>query len=210
MSDSEPIRVLLVEDHEVVRDGIASIIDYQPDMKVVGQVGNGQIAIEQFEVLQPDITLMDLRMPEVGGVAAIAAIRVRFPDARIIVLTTYDGDEDIYRALTAGAQGYLLKDAGKDELLSAIRAVHAGGRHVSAEVASQLANRAMAGPPLTVREIEVVQLMARGKSNKEIAAALFIAEGTVKTHISSIHDKLGVTDRTEAVVVAAKRGIIHL
>jgi two-component system NarL family response regulator len=210
MDDPKPIRVLLAEDHEVVRDGLAAIINYQPDMTVVGCAKSGEEAVERFAELQPDITLMDLRMPGIGGVAAIEMIRERFAGARIIVLTTYDGDEDIHRALKAGAQGYLLKDTRTEELLTAIRTVHAGEHYVPADVASRLVTRTMAGPSLTERELEVLQLMAAGKSNKEIGAKLFISEGTVKTHVAAIHEKLGVTDRTEAVVVALKRGIIHL
>jgi two-component system, NarL family, response regulator len=210
MDKTKPIRVLLAEDHEVVRDGLAAIIDYQADMTVVGHACNGEEAVERFAELQPDITLMDLRMPGMGGAPAIEAIRKKFGDARIIVLTTYDGDENIYRALKAGARGYLLKDSGKDDLLSAIRAVHEGRSYVPPEIATRLVTRTQAGAPLTTREIEVLQLMAKGKSNKEIGAALFISEGTVKTHVNSIHEKLGVSDRTEAVIVALKRGIIDL
>jgi len=210
MDKTKPIRVLLAEDHEVVRDGLAAIIDYQSDMTVVGHASNGEEAVERFAELQPDITLMDLRMPGMGGAPAIEAIRKKFGDARIIVLTTYDGDENIYRALKAGARGYLLKDSGKDDLLSAIRAVHEGRSYVPPEIATRLVTRTQAGAPLTMREIEVLQLIAEGKSNKEIGAALFISEGTVKTHVNSIHEKLSVSDRTEAVIVALKRGIIHL
>jgi DNA-binding NarL/FixJ family response regulator len=210
MDKTKPIRVLLAEDHEVVRDGLAAIIDYQADMTVVGHACNGEEAVERFAELQPDITLMDLRMPGMGGAPAIEAIRKKFGDARIIVLTTYDGDENIYRALKAGARGYLLKDSGKDDLLSAIRAVHEGRSYVPPEIATRLVTRTQAGAPLTTREIEVLQLMAEGKSNKEIGAALFISEGTVKTHVNSIHEKLSVSDRTEAVIVALKRGIIQL
>jgi two-component system NarL family response regulator len=210
MDKTKPIRVLLAEDHEIVRDGLAAIIDYQADMTVVGHACNGEEAVERFAELQPDITLMDLRMPGMGGAPAIEAIRKKFGDARIIVLTTYDGDENIYRALKAGARGYLLKDSGKDDLLSAIRAVHEGRSYVPPEIATRLVTRTQAGAPLTTREIEVLQLMAEGKSNKEIGAALFISEGTVKTHVNSIHEKLSVSDRTEAVIVALKRGIIDL
>jgi len=210
MDKTKPIRVLLAEDHEVVRDGLAAIIDYQADMTVVGHACNGEEAVERFAELQPDITLMDLRMPGMGGAPAIEAIRKKFGDARIIVLTTYDGDENIYRALKAGARGYLLKDSGKDDLLSAIRAVHEGRSYVPPEIATRLVTRTQSGAPLTTREIEVLQLIAEGKSNKEIGAALFISEGTVKTHVNSIHEKLSVSDRTEAVIVALKRGIIHL
>ncbi|HEY6403203.1 MAG TPA: response regulator transcription factor [Blastocatellia bacterium] len=210
MDKTKPIRVLLAEDHEIVRDGLAAIIDYQSDMTVVGHACNGEEAVERFAELQPDITLMDLRMPGMGGAPAIEAIRKKFGDARIIVLTTYDGDENIYRALKAGARGYLLKDSGKDDLLSAIRAVHEGRSYVPPEIATRLVTRTQAGAPLTTREIEVLQLIAEGKSNKEIGAALFISEGTVKTHVNSIHEKLSVSDRTEAVIVALKRGIIDL
>jgi len=210
MDKMKPIRVLLAEDHEVVRDGLAAIIDYQADMTVVGHACNGEEAVERFAELQPDITLMDLRMPGMGGAPAIEAIRKKFGDARIIVLTTYDGDENIYRALKAGARGYLLKDSGKDDMLSAIRAVHEGRSYVPPEIATRLVTRTQAGAPLTTREIEVLQSMAEGKSNKEIGVALFISEGTVKTHVNSIHEKLGVSDRTEAVIVALKRGIIQL
>jgi two-component system, NarL family, response regulator len=210
MDKTKPIRVLLAEDHEVVRDGLAAIIDYQADMTVVGHACNGEEAVERFAELQPDITLMDLRMPGMGGAPAIEAIRKKFGDARIIVLTTYDGDENIYRALKAGARGYLLKDSGKDDLLSAIRAVHEGRSYVPPEIATRLVTRTQAGAPLTTREIEVLQLIAEGKSNKEIGAALFISEGTVKTHVNSIHEKLSVSDRTEAVIVALRRGIIDL
>lgn len=180
------------------------------DIVDVHHACNGEEAVERFAELQPDITLMDLRMPGMGGAPAIEAIRKKFGDARIIVLTTYDGDENIYRALKAGARGYLLKDSGKDDLLSAIRAVHEGRSYVPPEIATRLVTRTQAGAPLTTREIEVLQLMAEGKSNKEIGAALFISEGTVKTHVNSIHEKLSVSDRTEAVIVALKRGIIQL
>jgi DNA-binding NarL/FixJ family response regulator len=165
MDKTKPIRVLLAEDHEIVRDGLAAIIDYQADMTVVGHACNGEEAVERFAELQPDITLMDLRMPGMGGAPAIEAIRKKFGDARVIVLTTYDGDENIYRALKAGARGYLLKDSGKDDLLSAIRAMHEGRSYVPPEIATRLVTRTQAGAPLTTREIEVLQLMAEGKSN---------------------------------------------
>jgi two-component system NarL family response regulator len=210
MQETSAIRILIAEDHVVVREGLAAIIDYQPDMCVAGHASNGKEAIARFSELRPDVTLMDLRMPEVGGVEAIAAIRNEFEDARIIVLTTYDGDEDIFRALEAGAQGYLLKDTPKEDLLEAIRAVNSGQRRIPAEVAARLAERVMAGRSLSPREVEVLWMIAEGKSNKEIGNALFIAEGTVKAHINNIHEKLGVGDRTQAVTVAIRRGIIHI
>ena len=206
----EPIRILIADDHSVVRDGLASMLDFQPDMTVVGHAKDGREAVERFHELKPDIAIVDIAMPVMDGVQAIAAICDEFPDARIVVLTTYDGDESIYRALENGAKGYLLKDCATADLLKAVRTVHAGGSHVSAEAASRLAARAMAGPSLSPREIEVLQWIAAGKSNKEIAALLFIGEGPVKTHVLSIHEKLGVGDRTEAVVVAIRRGILRV
>jgi len=206
----QPIRILIADDHAVVRDGLASVLDFQADMKVVGHAKDGREAVERFRELRPDVAIMDLAMPMLDGVQAIAAIHKEFPEARIVVLTTYDGDESIYRALENGAKGYLLKDCSTADLLDAVRTVHSGGAHVSAQAASRLAARAMAGPSLSARETEVLQLIAKGKSNKEIAAQLFISEGTVKTHVLSIHEKLGVGDRTEAVVVAIRRGIIRV
>ncbi len=204
------VRVLLAEDQAIVRDGLVALVGYQSDLEVVGCAGDGEEAVRLYGELRPDVTLMDLRMPRLGGAQAIEAIRAADPEARVLVLTTYDGDEDVYRALQAGARGYLLKDAATDELLGAIRAVARGGRHVPAAVAQRLADRAMAGPPLSEREVEVLRLVAAGMTNKEIASALFIAEGTVKTHLNSIHEKLGVRDRTEAVMVALRRGMLHL
>ena len=205
-----PIRVLIAEDHAVVRDGLAAVLKFEPDMTVVGLAKNGQEAVTQFRELKPDVVLMDLAMPELDGAGATLAIRGEFPDARILVLTTYDNDESVFRALENGAKGYLLKDCSTGDLLAAIRKIHAGGTHVSERAASRLAERAMAGGPLSPREIEVLKWIAEGKSNKEIATLLFISEGTVKTHVISIHQKLGVGDRTEAVVTAIKRGILRL
>jgi two-component system NarL family response regulator len=185
------------------------VLGCQPDLEVVGCAADGNEAVRLFGELRPDVTLMDLRMPGLGGVTAIARIRAGFPDARVVVLTTYDGDEDIYRALQAGARGYLLKDTATEELLRAIRVVSRGGRHVPAAVAARLTERAMAGPALTPREVEVLEQVAAGKTNKEIGAAFFIAEGTVKSHVVRILEKLGVRDRTEAVVEAMRRGILH-
>jgi DNA-binding NarL/FixJ family response regulator len=206
----KPIHILIAEDHAVVRDGLTSVLEFEPDMKVDGHAKNGQEAIDRFRELKPDVALMDLGMPELDGVQAITAIRLEFPEARILVLTTYDGDENVFRALEAGAKGYLLKDCSTADLLSAIRKVHAGGTHVSERAAAQLAERAMKGTPLSPREVEVLKLIAAGKSNKEIASLLFISEGTVKTHVISIHEKLGVAGRTESVVTAIKRGILRV
>ena len=206
----DPIRILIAEDHAVVRDGLTAVLQFEPDMTVAGHARNGREAVTQFRELKPDVVLMDLAMPELDGAAAILAIRSEFPDARILVLTTYDGDESVFRALENGAKGYLLKDCSTTDLLGAIRKIYAGGTHVSERAASRLAERAMGGAMLSPREIEVLKQIAAGKSNKEIAALLFISEGTVKTHVLSIHEKLGVSDRTEAVVTAIKRGILRL
>jgi DNA-binding NarL/FixJ family response regulator len=206
----DPIRILIAEDHAVVRDGLASVLDFEKDMTVVGHAKNGHEAIARYRELKPDVVLMDLAMPELDGVAAIRALHSEFSDARILVLTTYDGDESVFRALEYGAKGYLLKDCSTADLIAAIRKVHAGGTHVSERAAARLAERAIAGGGLSPREIEVLRLIAGGKSNKEIAALLFVSEGTAKTHVLNIHQKLGVTDRTEAVVVAIKRGILRI
>lgn len=209
MSQSTVIRVLIVDDHSIVRQGLAAMIENEPDMTVVGQAGNGQEAIAQYQQLQPDVTLIDLRMPQVSGVDAIVAICAEFAHARMIVLTTYDGDEDIYRALRAGAKGYLLKDAEPDALLNAIHIVHSGQQYIPSEVAAKLVQR-MNIPELSDREQEVVCQMARGLSNQDIAAALNITESTVKFHINKILSKLGVSDRTQAVITALKRGLAKL
>ena len=205
----QTIRVLVVDDHPVVRDGLAAIIDYQSDMQVVGKAANGAEAVTLYFDQRPDVTLMDLRMPEMDGVHSIGAIRADFPAARIIVLTTYDGDEDIFKGLHAGAVGYLLKESPMEELLTAIRTVHRGGKCVPANVSIKLVERA-GSAQLTEREIEVLALIATGTSNLGIAAALFIAEGTVKSHVTSILRKLDTGDRTGAVTEALRRGILHL
>jgi two-component system, NarL family, response regulator len=203
------IRVIVTDDHPMVRRGLVTLVDAQPDMTVVAEARNGHEAIDQFRRHQPGVLLMDLKMPGMGGLEATIAIRNEFPDSRIVVLTTYDGDEDIVRLLAAGAAGYLLKDADEDEILAAIRRVYAGERHIAAAVGSRLAER-MSGTELTLRELELLRLMSRGGSNKDLADALQITERTVKWHVTNILDKLGATDRTMAVAVAAQRGILRL
>jgi DNA-binding NarL/FixJ family response regulator len=206
---SDTIRVIVVDDQAVVRQGFASLVNTVPDMTVIAEGTNGRQAIDLYRQHRPDVVLMDLRMPVMGGVEAIIAIRQEFPAARIIVLTTYDGDEDIYRSLQAGAQGYLLKDVYFDELVDAIRTVCAGMRRIPGAVAEKLAGR-IGGSDLTGRELEVLEQIIRGKSNKEIATTLRIGEATVKSHVNNILSKLGVTDRTQAATTALQRGIVHL
>lgn len=204
----QPIKILIVEDHQVVRQGLVALVKTVPDMVVVAEASDGKQAVELFRQHRPDVTIMDLRLPTLGGVEATKAIRAEFPAARIIVLTTFDGDEDIHRALQAGAQGYLLKGMSAEELMEAIRTVHSGKRRIPPAVAQRLADR-MTGPGLTGRELEVLKLIATGRSNKEIGQDLTITEATVKTHINSILSKLAVNDRTQAATSALQRGIIH-
>jgi DNA-binding NarL/FixJ family response regulator len=203
------IRVLTVDDHQLLREGIAAVLEGQPDMVLVGQASNGREAIEGFRQYRPDVTLMDLRMPDMSGIEAITAIRAEFPNARIIVLTTYAGDVQAAGALKAGASGYLLKNLVRKELLETIRAVHAGKRRVPPEIATEIAEH-IADDALTEREIDVLRRVAAGKSNKVIAAELDISEGTVKTHMKSILPKLDASDRTHAVTIALKRGILDV
>lgn len=209
MRESSVIRILTVDDHPLLREGIAAVFDGQDDMTLVGQASNGREAIESFRRLQPDVTLMDLRMPDMSGIEAIVAIRAEFPNARIIVLTTYAGDAQAAAALKAGAVGYLLKNLVRKELIETIRVVHAGKRRILPEIATEIAEH-FADDTLTEREIQVLQRVAAGKSNKLIAAELDISEGTVKTHMKSILPKLDASDRTHAVMIALKRGILDL
>jgi two-component system, NarL family, response regulator len=203
------IRVLSVDDHPLLREGIAALIGIQSDMQLIGEASNGREALEQFRTHHPDVTLMDLQMPEMSGIDAISAIRGEFPDARIIILTTHAGDFQISRALKAGARGYLLKDMLRQELLETIRAVHAGQRRLSSEAAAEIAEHAT-DDVLTPREIDVLRLIAKGNANKEIAGQLSLNEETVKGHVKNILAKLGVHDRTHAVTIGLKRGIIAL
>jgi DNA-binding NarL/FixJ family response regulator len=207
-SATKTVRLLVVDDHHIVRQGLVALLATVPEMQVVAEAADGQQALVLFRQYRPDVTLMDLRMNTMNGVETTRAIRAEFPNARIIVLTTFDGDEDIYRALQAGARGYLLKGMDTEELLAAIRTVHSGKSRIPAPVAERLAER-MNTPSLTDRETEVLRLIVGGNSNKEIAAALFISEATVKTHINSLLSKLGVSDRTQAATTALQRGIVH-
>ncbi len=209
MSQPQTIRVLIADDHSVVRQGLATLIEQESDMTVVAQARDGNEAIALFREHQPDVMLMDLRMPNMDGVMAITTICAESKTAQIMVLTTYDGDEDIYRGLRAGAKGYLLKDTEPDELLNAIRIISRGQKHIPPAVGAKLAER-MSSPDLSDRELEVIRLMALGKSNHDISTDLNISESTVKFHINRILSKLGVSDRTQAVIVALKRGIANL
>jgi DNA-binding NarL/FixJ family response regulator len=206
---NDKIRILVAEDHLVARVGVSTIVNMQPDMTVVAEASNGQQAVELFRKHRPDVTLLDLRMPGMGGVEAATAIRAEFPTARMIALTTYGGDEDIRRALAAGVLAYLTKDVLHDELLKAIRAVHVGQTYLPAAVAAALAAQ-LPRPDLSAREVQVLELIVRGLANKQIAYTLNIAEHTVKNHVKNILSKLGVQDRTQAATAAIQRGIIHL
>lgn len=209
MTDQAPIRVLSVDDHPLLRQGIAAIINSQPDMTLIAEAATSGEALQRFREHRPDITLMDLRLPDASGIDAMIAIRAEFSDARIIMLTTFEGDVEIHRALEAGARGYLLKNMPPRELLEVIRQVHAGKKKVPAEVASHLAEH-LSDEPLTAREIDVLRQVAGGNRNRDIAGHLFISEETVKVHIKHIMEKLGASDRTQAVAIAVRRGIITL
>jgi DNA-binding NarL/FixJ family response regulator len=205
---SSPIRILVAEDHLVARVGVSTIVNLQPDMTIIAEAGNGQQAVELYRKHLPDVILLDMRMPVMSGLEAAAAIRSEFPQARMIALTTYGGDEDIRRALAAGVQAYLTKDVLHDELLKAIRAVHNGQTYLPATVAAVAAQ--MPRPDLSAREVQVLELIVRGLANKQIAYSLNIAEHTVKNHVKNILSKLGVQDRTQAATAAIQRGIVHL
>ncbi len=204
---AEKVRIMLVEDHQVVRQGLEALLSTTDDLEVVGSVGDGLQAMELFRSLKPDITLIDLQLPKQGGAETIRKIRAEFPQARFIVLTTFDGDEDIYRALQAGARAYLLKGMPLDELITTIHTVHSGKLHIPAPVAEKLAER-LSGQELTARELHVLERIVAGRANKEISADLSISEATVKTHINSLLGKLGVTDRTQAATIAIQRGLV--
>ncbi len=209
MSAEGKIRVLCVDDHPLMRVGIVTVIRFESDMDVVGEASTGREAIQLFQELQPDITLMDLRLPDMSGIEALIAIRAQSPCARVIVLTTFEGDAEIQRALEGGAQSYLLKSLPRKQILEAIRKVHAGKRQVPPEVAEQLCQH-IGNEQLSAREIQVLEKIASGKKNGEIGALLFITEETVKNHVKHILQKLGASDRTEAVTIGFRRGIIHL
>jgi len=203
------IRVFAVDDHPILRQGLAAIIDLQRDMRLIAQASTGREAIEDYRKHAPDVTLMDLRLPDISGIDALIAIRMDVPDARVIMLTTFEGDVEIHRALKAGARGYLLKSAPHQELIDAIREVHAGRKKIPAALAAQLAEYA-SEEDLTRRELEVLRLVAEGSRNRDIATQLFISEDTVKVHLKHVMEKLGAEDRTQAVTIALRRGIIHL
>lgn len=208
-AQTQPIRVLIADDHAMILEGLSAMIGRQPDMRVVAEAANGREAVELWKKYRPDVTLLDLRMPELDGVGAISELRKLDAGARIIVLTTYDTDEHIYRAIKAGAKSYLLKDARREELLESIRRVHAGETCVPAKLVAKLADR-VGNESLSAREMDVLRLLARGHSNKEIATALLISETTVKSHIKSVFAKLNVLSRTEAVTTAVQSGLIQL
>ena len=206
---TRPIRIMVVEDHHMVRQGLVALLSGAPEVEVVGSAVDGREAVDTYASLLPDVTLMDLQMPRMGGVEAIQRIRAQFAAARFIVLTTFDGDEDIFRALQAGAKAYLLKGMDLEELLDTVRAVHAGRGRIPASIAEKLAHR-VSGQDLTARELGVLERIVAGRANKEIADDLNISEATVKSHVNSLLGKLGVGDRTHAAVVALQRGIVHL
>jgi len=206
---SDQIRVFSVDDHPLLREGIAALVNNQPDMTLVAEAATGAEALERFKQHVPDVTLMDLRLPDMSGIDILIAIRTEFPEARIIMLTTFEGDVEIHRALQAGARGYVLKNMPPSQLLDVIRQVHAGKKRIPPEIASQLAEH-MSDESLTEREVEVLRQVADGNRNRDIAKNLFISEETVKVHIKHIMEKLGATDRTQAVAIGVRRGIIQL
>jgi two-component system NarL family response regulator len=209
MQNSKPIRILVVDDHFMVRMGLCSSLNVEPDMEVVAEAGNGESALEAYRKYQPSLVLMDLRLPGMSGLDCTAAIIREFPDARVLVLSTHSGEEEIYRTMQAGARGYVVKNIKREELLRAVREVHAGGQYLDPIVTSHLAERQL-HRALSSREVEVLSMVAKGFGNKEIATTLNIAEVTVKLHVSHVLEKLGVKDRTQAATVALQRGIISL
>jgi DNA-binding NarL/FixJ family response regulator len=209
LNKSQPIRILVVDDHPAFRAGLAALIQSQPGLEVVAESGDGFDAVDHFRMHRPDVTLMDLRLPSLSGVEAILAIRKEFPEARIIVVTTYDGDEDIHRALQSGAKSYLLKDMSRDEIVRTIRAVHAGETPLPAAVARRLAQRNQR-EPLTGPELAVLEQLTKGRGNREIAATLLLSEENVNRHLNAVFAKLGVPDRTSAAIAAIRHGIVHL
>jgi DNA-binding NarL/FixJ family response regulator len=209
MPPASAIRVLSVDDHPLLRDGIATLIEHQPDMTMVAQASTGREAIDQYRQHRPDVTLMDVRLPDMSGIDALIEIRAEFPDARVVMLTTFEGDAEIARALAAGARGYLLKTMPPDELAESVRQVHAGRRKIPSDVAAHLAEH-LGQERLTAREIDVLIQVAGGGRNREVGELLGISEETVKVHVKHIMEKLGASDRTEAVTIALRRGIIQL
>jgi len=209
VNESAKIRVLSIDDHPLVREGLAALINDQADMRIVGQGSTGHEAIKLFRDLQPDVALMDVRLPDISGIDAMITILSEFPEARVVMVTSSEGDVEMQRALEGGARGYMLKSMPPREVLEAIRKVHGGKKAIPAEIATHLANH-MSDEALTTREVEILQLVAEGNRNRDIAEQLFISEGTVKVHIKHIMEKLGANDRTQAITIAVRRGIIHL